>query len=180
MAAPKGGTPNALVNVLMEGNDRQIVHMLMQLDRSLSGPSLMAWMATHVDPWIRGRAKARFKQEGDDVSGPWAPLKPATQNIRQNHPQGPFGGAHPINKRTGKLEAYITGAPPQIVSHSLGATYTFPGRAPFGELKDKVLTAQTGRAVPNTVARPVMGVNEKDLLAVLTDLSLHLAVGQFR
>jgi len=169
--------PHGMVNVLMEGDDKQILHMLEKLDVALAPPAVGTWLGMTVDPWIRQRARDRFKKEGDDVSGPWAPLSEATKRYRQE--QG-YGAAHPINHRTGRLEAYITGAPNRVTIHALGATLTMPGHAPFGELKTKVETAQKGKDEPRTGARPVMGMNERDLLAVLTDLSLYLSVGQFR
>jgi len=168
---------DAIVDIILKGDARQVHRMLEHLGTSLAPPAVGTWLGMTVDPWIRQRARERFRREGDDVTGPWAPLKMATQQIRSQ--QG-YGSAHPINRRTGRLEAYITGGPNRITIHSLGATLYLPGNPPFGELKTKVETAQFGKVKPSTVARPVMGMNERDLLAVLTDLSLYLAVGQFR
>lgn len=172
-----GGSSNGLVTVLLEGDDRQVMRMLSRIGATISPPSLGTWLGTQVDPWVRRRARERFQKEGDDVTGPWAPLKAATQHIRQQ--QG-YGSSHPINKRTGQLEQYITGGPNRITIFASGATLTLPGRPPRGELKTKVETAQGGKPFPSTVPRPVMGLNERDLLAVLTDLSLFIAVGQFK
>lgn len=168
-------TPNALVSVQMEGDSKQVLHMLQKLDTSLNPVRIGAWLGTTVDPWIRSRARDRFAKEGDDVSGAWAPLKPATQRIRATQGYGPD---HPINVRTHRLEHYITRGPNSVNVHTLGATLIMPGRPPTGELKTKVETAQAGKQYPSTVARPVMGMNERDLLAVLTDLSLYISVGQ--
>ena len=55
-----------------------------------------------------------------------------------------------------------------------------PGKRPTGELKDKVTTAQSGRADPNTQARPVIGMNERDLTAVMTMLFLYIAAASKR
>ncbi len=166
---------NGVATVIMEGDSKQVLSMLTKLDATLAPPAIGSWLGMRVDPFIRERARDRFQKEGDDVSGPWAPLKAATQQIRQS--QG-YGSAHPINRRTGRLEQYIVGSPNRISIHNLGATLTMPGRPPFGELKDKVSTAQGGRGYPRTDPRPVMGMNERDLLAVLTELSLYISVGQ--
>lgn len=163
------------VFIVIEGDDRSVRRMLERLDLTLSPPSIGTWLGMRVDPWIRMRARDRFQNEGDDVTGPWAPLRQATERIRAQ--QG-YGAAHPINHRTGKLEQYITGAPNRITIHSLGATLTMPGRAPNGELKTKVETAQMGKPYPQTVPRPVMGMNERDLLAVLVDMSRFIREGQ--
>lgn len=177
MARPRP-TPNAVVDVTMEGDDRQVARMLARLNTTLDPVSLGFWLDTKVDPWVRRRASERFAKEGDDVSGAWAPLKPATARFRQNHPQGPFPPFHPINKRTGELERYITQSDNEVRITTGSAHLIMPGTPPRGELKKKVTTAQAGKPYPKTVARPVMGLNERDLLAVLTDLSLFISVGQ--
>lgn len=176
MARP---VPDGMVNVVMEVRPQQVMDMLSKLNTSLDPVNIAVWMAATVQPWMEGRAKNRFASEGDDVSGKWLPLKPATQNFRRNM-QPPVPPEHPINVRTHELINFITGSPEQIVPHAAGATLTFPGRRPFGELKKKVETAQVGRDYPATDPRPVIGVNEKDLLAVLTDLSIYISVGQMR
>ena len=85
-----------------------------------------------------------------------------------------YGPAHPINHRTGELEAYITGSPHLLEVTPYGASLTMPGTEPTGELKRKVRVAQAGDpgSATNglTPPRPVIGVNEKDLLFVLTSM----------
>lgn len=150
-----------------KGVDAMLTHLAAKLDPAFMG----AWLQTEVGPYLSQRAKARFGGEGDDVVGQWAPLSPATQNIRAS--QG-FSAAHPINNRTGELENYITNTPAAVSINPAGATLTYPGTPPSGELADKVSTAQSGRAVPNTVPRPVLGVNTTDLQAVLTMMALEI------
>lgn len=166
--------PNGLVSILMIGDQRQVMRMLTKLNTSLDPNEIAIWLGAVVDPYIRKRARDRFKSEGDDVTGKWAPLLGPTQYIRSN---AGFGAAHPINKRTGELEAYITGSTHRLASAPV-ATLTLPGKAPKGELFKKVKTAQRGRFQPPTVPRPVLGVNERDLATVMTELSLYLALGQ--
>src|SRR5512140_2118310 len=96
------------VNVEFMTNDREVVRLLERFDLILDPLRIGAWLETTVDPWFRQRASDRFQSEGDDVSGPWMALKPATWDYRQNNPQGPFPPEHPINVRTGKLGVFVT------------------------------------------------------------------------
>jgi len=129
---------------------------------------LAGFLGEVVDPYLRQRARGRFADEGDDVTGAWQPLKPATQEIRE---QLGYGGAHPINIRTHELEAYIVDSPNNLSAHPWGATLTLPGNPAQGELRDKMERAQQGD--DRTAARPVLGMNERDLAFVL------LALGGF-
>ena len=167
-----------MMEVQIEGDDTQVRSILQHLDSTLN-PFIMApWMEQTLTPWFQERGRMRFQEEGDDASGKWLPLKPATHKFRI---QAQVGAAHPINRRTGELENYITnGAPGFAHPNTLGVTFTFPGKPPIGELKDKVETAQRGRDYPGTDPRPVLAINERDLLAVMTDLALYLSVGQFK
>lgn len=144
---------------------RSVEHMLMRLDSAISPVGLVAFLGGTVDPYLRQRASERFANEGDDVTGKWAPLSQATQSIRQ---QMGYGGAHPINVRTGEMEDYITDSPNNLAAHPWGASLTLPGNEPQGELLKKVRGAQQGenQAPP----RPVIGMNERDLAYVLLAL----------
>lgn len=159
------------------GNDRGVQAMLTRMDTLLSPPAIAGFLGAKVDPYLRGRARSRFRAEGDDVTGAWVPLASATREIRA---QMGYGAEHPINRRTGQLEEYIAGSPNQINIHALGATLTLPGQPPVGEIKSKVETAQKGKSYPRTPARPVLGMNEKDLAYVLTALAFHVKGGGFR
>lgn len=159
------------VDVDISVQKESVTALLTHLDTALNPVAIASFLGASVDPWLRTRAKDRFKSEGDDVSGGWAPLKESTQNIRS---QMGYGSAHPINNRTGALEEYIVGSPNRLTIHGLGATLTLPGRAPTGELKTKVQTAQKGRGNPRTVPRPVLGMNERDMSFVLTALAMHV------
>jgi hypothetical protein len=139
-----------------------IEETLRRLDTATSPEALAIFMGASIDPYIRGRASARFAQEGDDVTGRWEPLSPATVRIRE---EKGFGGEHPINRRTGDLEEYITGERSLIAPIAGGASMIAPGRKASGELQHKMEVAQTG--VDAHAARPVVGMNEQDLAAVL-------------
>lgn len=154
--------------VIIIGVDHGVQAMMLRMEAALSPVSVGGFLEATVDPYIQGRAKARFASEGDDVSGKWLPLQEVTQKIRAD---SGFGAAHPINVRTGELEQYITGTPGGVVPNAAGATLTSPGSAPTGELLKKVQTAQAGQNSPNTAPRPVMGVNATDLSVILADLS---------
>lgn len=145
--------------------------MLLRLEMALSPPGLGQFLATRAEPYLRKRASERFRAEGDDVVGEWLPLTRYTQDVRAS--QG-YGAAHPINRRTGRLEDYITHSPASITMHSSGASLKYPGTKPTGELKDKVRTAQMGKPYPKTPPRPVLGMNHRDLEAVLLGLAMHI------
>lgn len=154
-----------------EVDSKEVTAMLQRGEMAIGGYSLGMFMKIRVEPYLQGRARDRFRKEGDDVTGRWAPLQESTQNIRES--QG-FGREHPINRRTGELEDYITNTAGQVVTTSSSATLTLPGSAPTGELADKVATAQQGRNNPNTTKREVLGMNVVDLEAVLVQMGDYL------
>ena len=145
--------------------------MLNHLDSALSPVGLSAFLFGSVTPWLRQRAADRFASEGDDVSGKWEPLKESTIEFREH-----MGlGAHPINRRTGELEEYITQGNGRIIATPLGASLAYPGTDTVSQhLTNKVKTAQSGKKYPRTPARPVLGVDEKDLAYVVTQLAFFV------
>lgn len=149
--------------------------MLNRIDSSLSAVGLAAFLHGAVGPWVKERASDRFASEGDDVSGQWAPLSSATVEIRE---KAGFGGDHPINKRTGELEAYITQGQIGVVASPGLGVLKYPDNPPRTKaIREKMKTAQQGRTRPSTVARPVLGLNERDLAQVLTMLAFHVRNG---
>lgn len=155
-----------------------VMAVLRSLDSALSPEGMAAFLGAEVGPYLAMRAKRRFEDEGDEASGKWAPLLPATVAIRAANPDWPVGGEHPINKRTGEMEAWVTGGSFMAMPHALGATLRYPGRAPSGELARKVETAQKGRG--RAVPRPVLAVDQADLLFVVTRLAFKFARGAQR
>lgn len=153
------------------------LRMVTKMEAALSGMGLQIFLHGMVGPYIQKRAKERFQSEGDDVSGQWAQLLPATVAIRQQG-QWAIGGAHPINRRSGELEAWVTDSNWLATPSPVGAILQYPRTAPKGELAKKVNTAQRGGQAPGaktpTVPRPVLGVNERDLLAVTEFLFFYL------
>lgn len=157
----------------IRAHTESVVAMLEKMDTALSPVGMASFLSVEVGPYLQMRASNRFANEGDEVSGKWAQLQPATQQIRASRSDWPVGPDHPINKRTGELEAWVTGGAILAMPHALGATLRYPGREPTGELKKKVETAQRGRSKPRTVARPVLGVDATDLLFVTTRLTFY-------
>lgn len=161
--------------IMTEVEVASVEKMLLGVFEALSGPGLAFFLQETVTPFLRNRGQLRFTNEGDDVSGKWAPLKPATVEIRSMNPDWGVGGDHPINVRTTELERWITQSDSTVMPNPLGATLTYPGGTPSTSIVDKMETAQKGRTEPKTVPRPVLGVNETDLLFVLSELSLFIA-----
>lgn len=164
-----------LIEIELVGDTTQVDMMLAYLDRILSPAGMGGFLGLNVGPYLQSRARDRFQSEGDDVTGPWAPLAPDTVEIRQRMGQM---GDHPINRRTGELEDYVTQGQFRTVVHSLGATLTYPGNTPSRQsIRQKMETAQQGRISPPTVPRPVLGMNERDLMYVVTTLAFFIERG---
>lgn len=142
------------------------------LDEKISPAGLEAFLMAQADPWIRMRAKERFDGEGDDATGKWAPLKSATINIRQGLG---YGGAHPINVRTGTMEEFLTTHRSVVWEESDGATLQYPGTIPGGELGAKLKRAQQGDT--RAKARPVIGMSPTDTAAIMTRLERYILEG---
>lgn len=154
------------------GNERGVQQMLDAVNSALSVVGLAQFLHGAVGPWVKQRAADRFKSEGDDVTGKWAPLADTTVAIREG--MG-YGGQHPINKRTGQLEDYITSGNVGVSSGPGLAVLTYPDNPPSSpSLRQKVETAQVGRTSPSTPPRPILGLNERDLVQVMTMLAFHV------
>lgn len=146
--------------------------MLAHLDSSLSPVGLGAFLFGSVGPWVKRRAADRFANEGDDVSGKWLPLQQSTIEIRE---KAGFPGRNPINKRTGELEAYITQGQIGVTAGPGVGVLRYPDNAPRTRaIREKVKTAQKGRAMPATRPRPILGLNERDLAQVIEMLAFHV------
>jgi hypothetical protein len=153
--------------------------VLERLEHSVSPLGLGFFLSVGVLQHITDRAESRFRAEGDDAVGKWAPLTPGTENIRQNLG---YGAAHPINRRTGDLEDLITqaNANSTVSVNPIGAVLEHPA-LPSGKLEDKLRTAQMGDSsqpgYQPTVPRPVIALNEADLVWVLSALAYYIESG---
>jgi len=135
---------------------------------AVSPTSLAVFLATDAHETVIDRIDSRFKQEGDDASGPWAPLAYPTQVIRRSLG---YGDMHPINVRTGAFLRWLQEGHPAIGIGRAGADYTYPGTAPHDRLTaDKFTTSQQGGPKASTPARPALAVNETDLGLITTRL----------
>lgn len=157
----------AFIDIRVDSKSVQL--MLERLEFSLSAIGLGIYMEG-VDEYVRGRIRSRFASEGDDVSGPWAPLKDATIAMRES---AGYPGDHPINERTGEMYDLLTGGAARVTLSGLGATYTHPSGG-SALAKEKIRVAQEGSASPATVPRPVLGLNERDLASLLAMFGTHL------
>lgn len=157
------------IDVEITGDFKDTELMLSSLLEAVSPLTMTRFMMEQMTPYLEGRAATRFTSEGDDVVGSWAPLKPATEAIRQS--KG-FPPSHPINKRTGQLEDFILHGGKDFETTADAATMFMPGYGTgvSSDLMDKLTTAQMGKSYPSTVARPVIGLDETDLAAALTML----------
>jgi len=137
----------------------------------LAPQGMASFLQLEIGPYLRERAKQRFRDEGDDVTGDWAPLQEATINIResQNIP-----GEHPINRRHGGLENWVVDGGWNAYPAGFGGALRYPAHEPSGKTREKAITAQSGSVSPASVPRPVLGVNEKDLIFVATALAFSI------
>ncbi len=132
--------------------------------------NLTTFLRRYADPWFSGKAGAAFQDEKDPSGASWAPLKPYTVDLRES--MG-FPGEHPINHRTGQMERYIMSGARTFMVGAQQATMRFPGKG-SSLFNKKLKVAQQGAAYPRTVARPVIGMDERDLAIMLQSLSLWL------
>lgn len=150
----------------------EVIQAIDTLDRRLE-IEIGDWMRGDLHDHLVDRTADRFANEGDDMSGPWAPLTAGTEAIRARRG---FPPAHPINVRTHDLQRFLLGAQGNVVG---AGTWQFiwPGDPPSGELMDKMETAQLGRANPRTVARPVVGLGVSDYNDIMDSLAAFLVDG---
>lgn len=145
--------------------------MLLALENALGPESMRRFLEGVMVRRIQERAQARFASEGgDDAVDPWEQLHPVTVEMREW--QG-FPGEHPINRRTGEMERYITNNYGRSVAGVGMAEMTYPGNPPGNrELAKKVYTAQAGwvDAQGRTNPRPVLAWGSSDLVFAVNAL----------
>lgn len=163
---------SAIVDVDFIISDQDVQKVLTTMAFTTSAVGLSLFMRGSTHKYLAQQAEKRFAQEGDSASGKWAPLREATQNWRRYYG---FGENHPINRRTGALEAYITRGGPEVFEEPSGATLMFPGPTNNTFLTEKMRRAQAGDST--TVARPVLGFDTNDVAAILVSLSIFVTTG---
>jgi len=150
--------------------------MLTRAMIALSGGSLAAWMDGPAQNHVHEDIALRFAYEGDSKSGNWEPLAEGTNAIRQALG---FPPVTPINIRTGELERAVT-EQDQITTGPDWAVLDIPGDDLDPLTRRKLETAQAGRAdnpisgFGATPARPVLAVDESDMMVLLDTLAAHI------
>lgn len=163
-----------LIQVWAEADSASIKAATRGIEAAISDASLEVWLSAEAGPYLAAQTQVRFANEGDPTVGQWAQLAPATVGIRES--KG-FPGAHPINKRTGALEAYLIQAAGRIEPTATGVQLVTPEDSPDAELSLKLATAQSGgtskwgNPVPK---RPVLGIGLEDGLALTKLLEAHI------
>lgn len=160
--------------VLFETDSSGAQAVFEALNERLESDALVDFMRKEIEPYIKLRIEGRFAAEGDDVTGQWHPLTVATKLIRARNG---FPPDHPINVRTGKMKDYLVHSPSDIKIQGPEVELTHPGPTGDRELQDKIRTAQEGKTKPRTPARPVLGLNENDLLFITSELAAYLTEG---
>lgn len=152
--------------------DASDVHdRLDHLNTAHSPEALALWLLETIGPFLQMRAKRRFRIEGDDASGPWAELSKSTHAFRLSQGYIPD---HPINKRTGRLERYITRSAINTWVQGSSAMLVFPSNPPRGATKQKVQTAQYGKMYPRTVPRPVLALGPVDYTFIQKSINIYV------
>lgn len=152
----------------IEGPWQHDLQMLMQ--RLSTGLEL--WMKNNLVYYLQYRVRGRFASEGDDASGKWLALNPATENIRSS--EG-YGAAHPINVRTGQLRDYLLTDRGDVGGFGGGYQLTYPGQGGSALDQEKLRTAQRGKPQPNTPERPVLALGVEDYNRIHEDLADFIA-----
>lgn len=145
-----------------------------ELMHRLEAQELVDFLRQKIEPYVKLRIEGRFASEGDDVTGAWDPLKVATQLIRASHG---FPPDHPINVRTSRMKDFLLLSPADIKVQGPEVQLTHPGPTGDRSLQEKIQTAQSGASSPNTRPRPVLGLNENDLLFITSELAAYLVDG---
>lgn len=170
------------MRISVEVDTTSIEKLLRNVEIQMSPMGLSAFLTRRAGPLLRERMAGRFKGEGDSASGKWAPLLPSTLRVREwGIDAGIWPGispAHPINKRSGDMESYLTRARGEVVPDTQGATMHFPEVTPpsEGEMGWKLRTAQHGTRYE--VKRPVFAVDESDAAFLVTAFALDLVQGR--
>lgn len=172
------------LDVVITVQDGEVNALMRAADAATTPASFAKFHYAFTSPYMRSKARDRFRSQGDEASGRWAPLRDATEEIREN---AGFPGASPINKRTGGLEAYIIGRPGEVTVTPVDSALFFPARPTSRAEVEKLKTAQQGKpggtplfggaqgmGAP-TPPRPVAAMDATDLIHTMSALQIHVA-----
>lgn len=146
-----------------------------RMEEKLSPNVMESLLSLKVHPYLLGRAKRRFSNQGDDAVGTWKPLRESTKAIRKS--KGFAEG--PINVRTGSMmEALTRGTGiPDVKQVGAGTVLLFPGASALDALqKKKFEVAQKGLKSPRTPPRPILALGESDYAFIIKAIDSHLEV----
>lgn len=152
--------------------DQEVKALMEKLRSRVSKPSIRIYLRSQARPFLQGRMQQRFQNEGDELTGKWAPLRPTTAMIRAN---AGYGAQRPINIRSGELFKFVMDG--KVTAEAL----TFPGRTGTKNQQSKLQVAQRGgfgssasqgaigprRPAP---PRPVLAFGEADRTVIMTSL----------
>lgn len=148
---------------------------------ALSFKRLGIVLETLVVDYFQQRTERRFAMGGDNASGGWDDLHPATVLIREA--EGFDAG--PINVRSGELKRSVMTSPGEVEATDIQAELRWPTSDVTSQ--PKYMGAQQGVPFnPNplygpTVPRPVVAIDETDAVMVMgileNELKVMLAVG---
>ena len=152
-----------------------VTFALEMVNAAISGPSLAAFAYGPLSEYLEGDIINRFSQ-AEGIST-WPPLRPSTIRIR--HGVGQFDD-DAINERTGEMLRHLLTSK-TITTLLDQASVTIPGPT-SGETLRKIETAQMGRIqgpddlMPGAITppRPVLGLDERDAVAILALLAKHI------
>jgi hypothetical protein len=150
------------------------------IEDAISPYSLLQFMIHDVAPYLSEQIVDVFAGLGNDSipGGGWAPLEDSTLKIR--HALG-YWDDYAINERSGDLLHYLTHSH-DIQLEAFGSSITVPGDTTDPILWKKLKVAQEGwtqganEMLPGAVtpARPILGLNDADLMAVTAMLQVHI------
>lgn len=164
---------------------KPVMDALTRMASRTSSGGLGLFMRDQVHPLMVKRIKDRFSTEGDLAVGKWAELTYATSRIREWKGYGAF---HPINKRTGAMEDFLTSSFMLTTQGGAGARLKIPGSTGGAEMAKKIATAQGGGSGQssrmsgpnrNTPARPVLALDAIDAVVIGKALFEWVIMGGF-
>lgn len=138
----------------------QIVHRRLQAIRERALDATPAWPA--VIAVFRTIVEEAFATEGGSTGEPWAPLKPATQRDRER--EG-YPGAHPILRRSGRLERSLMLGSESIVVEA-------PRYLALGSEVEYFVFHQSTRPRKKLPRRAVINLTEDNKTALIHPLRL--------
>jgi hypothetical protein len=154
----------ALIDFYVAIDDSRPTLRLKAIQDRVGGAGLASFMQGFAAPLLQERAHDRFESEGDDASGYWRPLAASTIARREKAGYVPIR----INDRTGAMRAWVERAQGSIKGTKAAVIYEWPGTPTNRTTGRKLKVAQMGLANPWTWPRPVVAVDEDDLLLIIS------------